>query len=95
MEVLDKYFGSVCELDIVFNFNKVSAHTVTPLGILDPGRDGTGRRGHGDVQEGHTRGRAEGGDPGLNGGGGDRIYFRIYIQIRADTFGISVGVVEY
>lgn len=23
VEVLDKYFGNVCELDIVFNFNKV------------------------------------------------------------------------
>ena len=22
MEVLDKYFGSVCELDIIFNFEK-------------------------------------------------------------------------
>ena len=28
MEVLDQYFGNVCELDIVFNFNKV-------YGILD------------------------------------------------------------
>ena len=24
VEVLDKYFGNVCELDIVFNFNKVN-----------------------------------------------------------------------
>ena len=23
MEVLDQYFGSVCELDLVFNFHKV------------------------------------------------------------------------
>lgn len=28
METLDQYFGNVCELDIVFNFNKV-------YGILD------------------------------------------------------------
>ena len=28
METLDSYFGNVCELDIVFNFNKV-------YGILD------------------------------------------------------------
>lgn len=28
MENLDQYFGNVCELDIVFNFNKV-------YGILD------------------------------------------------------------
>mmetsp|Transcript_17757 Transcript_17757/g.44057 ORF Transcript_17757/g.44057 Transcript_17757/m.44057 type:complete len:131 (-) Transcript_17757:686-1078(-) len=25
VETLDKYFGSVCELDLVFNFNKVGA----------------------------------------------------------------------
>lgn len=24
VELLDRYFGNVCELDIVFNFNKVS-----------------------------------------------------------------------
>ena len=24
VEVLDRYFGNVCELDIVFNFNKAS-----------------------------------------------------------------------
>ena len=23
MEVLDKYFGNVCELDLIFNFHKV------------------------------------------------------------------------
>lgn len=28
METLDQYFGNVCELDIVFNFNKV-------YGIID------------------------------------------------------------
>lgn len=26
VEILDNYFGNVCELDLVFNFNKVSAN---------------------------------------------------------------------
>ncbi len=25
VEVLDRYFGNVCELDLIFNFHKVSA----------------------------------------------------------------------
>jgi hypothetical protein len=47
VELLDQYFSNVCELDIVFNFNKVSqpgfrwypcAHNHFPscLGLLDP-----------------------------------------------------------
>ena len=36
VEVLDKYFGSVCELDIVFNFNKVKMPAITQAyAILD------------------------------------------------------------
>lgn len=27
VELLDKYFGSVCELDIIFNFEKVRTHS--------------------------------------------------------------------
>ena len=26
VEVLDKYFGNVCELDLIFNFHKVRSH---------------------------------------------------------------------
>ena len=29
VELLDKYFGSVCELDIIFNFEKVSIESWT------------------------------------------------------------------
>jgi AP-1 complex subunit sigma 1/2 len=37
VEVLDRYFGNVCELDIIFNFHKVRACSLTapteaPLG---------------------------------------------------------------
>ena len=28
VELLDSYFGNVCELDLVFNFHKVSAHSL-------------------------------------------------------------------
>jgi len=31
VEVLDRYFGNVCELDLIFNFHKV----MTPLKILE------------------------------------------------------------
>jgi hypothetical protein len=27
VEVLDRYFGNVCELDLIFNFNKVGIST--------------------------------------------------------------------
>lgn len=30
VEVLDRYFGNVCELDLIFNFHKVHANTVHP-----------------------------------------------------------------
>jgi AP-1 complex subunit sigma 1/2 len=26
VEILDKYFGNVCELDLIFNFHQVSLH---------------------------------------------------------------------
>ena len=28
VEVLDRYFGNVCELDLIFNFHKVRPHAV-------------------------------------------------------------------
>lgn len=30
VELLDQFFGNVCELDLVFNFNKVSANAAFP-----------------------------------------------------------------
>ena len=42
VEILDKYFGNVCELDLIFNFHKVApAHA----DLLHPRRD-THRRLH-------------------------------------------------
>lgn len=29
VEILDRYFGNVCELDIIFNFHKVTGETLT------------------------------------------------------------------
>ena len=31
VEVLDRYFGNVCELDIIFNFHKVNETVHAPL----------------------------------------------------------------
>ena len=31
VEVLDRYFGNVCELDLIFNFHKVSGHWRGPM----------------------------------------------------------------
>ena len=36
VELLDKYFSNVCELDIVFNFNKVRAHPSSLLSACLP-----------------------------------------------------------
>ena len=37
VELLDRYFGNVCELDIIFNFNKVRSLSI--LGLLYFGRN--------------------------------------------------------
>lgn len=34
VEVLDKYFGNVCELDLIFNFHKVSFCLCLPFDAL-------------------------------------------------------------
>ncbi|KAE9446419.1 hypothetical protein C3L33_21684, partial [Rhododendron williamsianum] len=34
VEVLDRYFGSVCELDLIFNFHKV--FSFSPASLLNP-----------------------------------------------------------
>ena len=34
VELLDKYFGSVCELDIIFNFEKVNQGELQSSAIL-------------------------------------------------------------
>lgn len=52
VEVLDQFFGNVCELDLVFNFYKVclqcqgfvGACADDGLGLRDPGRGVSGRR---------------------------------------------------
>lgn len=31
VEILDKYFGNVCELDLIFNFHKVTSTTFRPI----------------------------------------------------------------
>jgi hypothetical protein len=31
VEILDKYFGNVCELDLIFNFHKVFFNTFRPI----------------------------------------------------------------
>ena len=31
VEVLDRYFGNVCELDLIFNFHKVLQQSTRPL----------------------------------------------------------------
>ncbi len=41
VEVLDSFFGNVCELDLVFNFYKVSKEAF----ILNGGRESRGERG--------------------------------------------------
>jgi AP-1 complex subunit sigma 1/2 len=35
VEVLDKYFGNVCELDLIFNFHKVNFVLIQTYFILD------------------------------------------------------------
>jgi len=35
VEVLDKYFGNVCELDLIFNFHKVKYVLFKTYFILD------------------------------------------------------------
>ena len=35
VEILDKYFGNVCELDLIFNFHKVKLILVQTYFILD------------------------------------------------------------
>ena len=46
MEVLDSFFGNVCELDLVFNFYKVSGFFMCFRG---GGVEGDGMRGGGDI----------------------------------------------
>uniref|UniRef100_A0A8U8BIQ2 Uncharacterized protein n=1 Tax=Geospiza parvula TaxID=87175 RepID=A0A8U8BIQ2_GEOPR len=58
VELLDKYFGSVCELDIIFNFEKAYF-------ILGRVRDG--RRDPGHLQEKRPQGHRAGG-PAAGGG---------------------------
>ena len=45
VEVLDRYFGNVCELDIIFNFHKVSRRGGWLPGARRRPNDGTTRHG--------------------------------------------------
>jgi hypothetical protein len=38
VELLDRYFGNVCELDLVFNFNKVRGFVATRTGARSRAR---------------------------------------------------------
>lgn len=35
VEILDRYFGNVCELDIIFNFHKVGCAQFPPTFFVD------------------------------------------------------------
>ena len=66
VEILDRYFGNVCELDLIFNFHK--AYFII-------GRGPRRRRAAGDEQEAHRAvsrgaGRSRGGGQTRNGGAG-------------------------
>jgi hypothetical protein len=78
VEVLDRYFGNVCELDIIFNFHKARRPSVDAprdtyhAGVLHPRRDLRRRRALRVVEEGGFKrlcadGRAHGGARGGQG----------------------------
>ena len=78
VEVLDRYFGNVCELDIIFNFHKVRRPSVDAprdtyhAGVLHPRRDLRRRRALRVVEEGGVKcvradGRTHGGARGGQG----------------------------
>lgn len=58
VEVLDKYFGNVCELDLIFNFHKARAWGGEPTGDLAFSLFREGHQSHSDGP-----GRGQGGQP--------------------------------
>ena len=55
VEILDRYFGNVCELDLIFNFHK--AYYILDELLCSGSCDDEARLARGGARESHARGR--------------------------------------